>query len=87
MVDTFYQQFLFFADYDILVGFKLDEQVFDDTGLDSIVGGGSPNGWSVSDDIHGKKYIGEIGVIIRLVVNCVVNLGLPLYCIDLNMLW
>ena len=44
MVDTFYQQFLFFADYDILVGFKLDEQVFDDTGLDSIVGGGSPNG-------------------------------------------
>ena len=33
------------------------------------------------------KYIGEGGVMIRLVVNCVVNLGPPLQCLDLNILW
>ena len=26
-------------------------------------------------------------MMIRLVVNCVTNLGLPLQCLDLNMLW
>ena len=36
----------------MLVGFKIDEQVFDDTGFNLIVGGGSPYGRSVLDDIH-----------------------------------
>ena len=36
----------------MLVGFKLDEQVFDDPGVDLVVGGGSHYCQSVSDEIH-----------------------------------
>ena len=55
MVDTFYQRFLLFADYYIIVGFKLGEQVFDDTGVDPVDGGGNAYGQSVLDDIHESK--------------------------------
>ena len=44
LVDTFYQRFLFFADYVILVGLKLGEQVFDDNGVNLVFGGGIPYG-------------------------------------------
>ena len=39
----------------MMVGFKLGEQVFDDPGVDPIVGVGSPYGRSVLDDIHQRK--------------------------------
>ena len=55
MFDTFYQRFLLFADYYIIVGFKLGEQVFDDTGVDPVDGGGNTYGRSVSDDIHENR--------------------------------
>ena len=55
LVDTFYQSFLFFSGSSILMGFKLGEQVFDDPGVDLIVGGGSPYGRSVSHDIHESR--------------------------------
>ena len=44
MFDTFYQLFLFFVDYVILVGFKIGKQVFDDPGVGLSVGGGTPYG-------------------------------------------
>ena len=49
---SFYQRFIFFSNSAMLVGFKLGEQVFDDPGVDLMVGGGSPFNWSVSDYIH-----------------------------------
>ena len=55
LFDTFYQRFLFLSDSSILMEFKLGKQVFDDPGVDLIVGGGSPYGRSVSDDIHESR--------------------------------
>ena len=52
MVDTFYQWFLLFADSDILERFKIGEQVFDDPGVDPVVGVGSTYGRIVLDEIH-----------------------------------
>ena len=46
---------MFFADSASLVGFKLGEQVFNDPGVDSVVGGGRTHGRSVSYDIHERK--------------------------------
>ena len=39
----------------MLVGFKLVEQVFDDPGVNPVVGGGRPYGGSVLDDIRESK--------------------------------
>ena len=52
LVDNLYHKFLFFADSSIMVVFILGEQVFDDPGVYLVVGGGSPYGQSVSDEIH-----------------------------------
>ena len=52
LVGTFCKWFLLFAVYFMLVGFKLGEQFFGDPGVDLVVGGGSPYGRIVSDDIH-----------------------------------
>ena len=52
LVDNLYHKFLFFSDSAMLVGLKLGQQVFDDHGVDLVVGGGIPYGLSVSDDIH-----------------------------------
>ena len=50
LVYCFYQQFLFFADSAILVGFKIGRQVLDDPVVDPVDGGGSPYGGSIKDD-------------------------------------
>ena len=42
LVDCFYQRFLVFADSDMLVGFKLGMQFFDDPGVEPVAGGCSP---------------------------------------------
>ena len=55
LVGTLYQQSLFFADSALLMGFKLGEQVFDDTGVDPVVGRGGPYGQIVLGDIHERK--------------------------------
>ena len=55
LVYYFYQRFLLFADYDMLVGFKLGMQVFDDHGVEPVAGGCGPQGLSVKDDIHERK--------------------------------
>ena len=47
LVDCFYQRFLLFADSSMLVGFKLNEHIFDDPGVDPVAGGGIPYGQSV----------------------------------------
>ena len=52
LVDTFYQRLPLFADSAMLAGFKLGEQIFDDPGVDPIVGGGRYYSQSVSYDIH-----------------------------------
>ena len=52
MVDTFYKRFIFFADSDMLVCFKLGEQVFDDLAVYLVVGLGIPYVQSVLDEIH-----------------------------------
>ena len=49
---TFYQRFLLFADYAMLVGLKFGDQVFDNLIVDPVVGLGKPYGQSVLDDIH-----------------------------------
>ena len=55
LVDTFYHQFLLFADSAMLMGFKLSEQIFEDPGLEPVVGVGIPYGRSVSYCIHKIK--------------------------------
>ena len=55
LVDCFYQRFLNFSDSDMMVGFKLSEQVFDDPGVYPVSGGGNPYGKSVKDDIHERR--------------------------------
>ena len=42
LVYYFYQRFLLFADYDMLVGFKLGMQVFDDHGVEPVAVGCGP---------------------------------------------
>ena len=39
----------------MMVGFKLDGQVFDDPGVDPVSGGGIPYGQSVEYEIHESR--------------------------------
>ena len=55
MVDTFYQQFLFFADSAMMVGFRLGEQFFDDPGVEPVYGVVGPYICSVKYDIHESR--------------------------------
>ena len=52
LVDNFYQSFQLFAYSDMLAGFKLSEQIFDNPGVDLVVGGGSTYSQNVLDDIY-----------------------------------
>ena len=55
MVGCFYRRLLLFADYAILAGLKLGEQVFDDHGVDPVAGVGIPYGKSVEYDRHERR--------------------------------
>ena len=46
---------MFFSGSTIPVGFKLGDQVFDNTGVDPVVGRGGPYGQIVLGDIHEIK--------------------------------
>ena len=55
LVDCFYHQFIFFADYDIMVGFKLGDQVFDDPGVDLVAVGDGAYSKSFKNDRHESR--------------------------------